>query len=153
MKQTIITFTLVLVIVSLLSAIVLGSRDKKNELQNTLPQTQTGDEGSIVNDENGSLIFFYGNTCPHCKDVEEWMDKNRVEEKVKITKKEVYDNRQNSLELSQVAKGCGIPTDNIGVPFLFADGKCLVGTPDIVDYLTKKADIQEATTSDERSEE
>lgn len=117
MKQTVFTIAIVLVIVGLLVAVVMGSRGKKQ-----------------------APIFFYGNTCPHCEDVEDWMKENKIEEKIEIVKKEVYDNRANSLELSRVAESCGLPTDSIGVPFLYTpEGKCLIGTPDIVGYLSDRA--------------
>jgi len=119
MKQKIATFVVVLIIIGLLSVIVLGSGNRKDRPQNM-------------------LIFFYGNTCPHCEDVEEWMVENKIEEKVKIVKKEVYDNRQNSLELVRAAKYCGLDTNNIGVPFLYAEGRCLIGAPEIINYLIEK---------------
>jgi len=67
------------------------------------------------------------------------MKENKLEEKVKVIKKEVYDNRTNAFELSQVAQRCGISTNSIGVPFLYTpEGKCLIGTPDIIDYFSEK---------------
>jgi len=80
------------------------------------------------------------------------MVENKVEEKIEIIKKEVYDNQQNAQELTQTAKKCGLPTNSIGVPFLFAEGKCLIGTPDITSFLSQKAGIKESTESAERSE-
>ena len=68
MKQIIIISILVFIIIGLLLMIMFGSKGKKSEPQNT-------------------LIFFYGNTCSHCENVEEWMEENQVEEKVKIVKK------------------------------------------------------------------
>jgi len=92
--------------------------------------------------EPSAPVFFYGNTCPHCADVKEWMRENKVEEKIKLVKKEVYGNKANALELSKAAESCGMDTASIGVPFLFTpEGKCLVGTPDIVNYLSEKAGL------------
>jgi len=84
------------------------------------------------------------------------MKENSIEEKVELVKKEVYDNHANSLELAKVAEGCGFPTDSIGVPFLYTpEGKCLIGTPDIVSYLGDKAALSkntEATSSEKEGE-
>ena len=143
MKQTIFTITLVLVVIGLLSVIVLGSRNKKSEPE-AVQNTQEVSSTKIP-------IFFYGNTCPHCDDVEDWMEENKIEEKIKITKKEVYDNQQNARELTQVAQKCGLQTDSVGVPFLYAEGKCLVGTPDIINYLSKKVGIIEVSNPVERT--
>jgi len=156
MKQTVITGLIILVIVGLLSVIVWGSKGKQ-----TISSESQSDQPSVsvspTTMNSSTPIFYYGNTCPHCKDVEEWMTENRIEEKIEIVKKEVYDNRANSLELTQAAKSCGLPTDNIGVPFLYAEGKCSVGTPDITAYLTQLAQEQEqsieASGSAERSQE
>jgi glutaredoxin len=35
------------------------------------------------------IIFYYGITCPHCKDVEDWMEKNKIEGKIKVEKKSI----------------------------------------------------------------
>jgi glutaredoxin len=87
-------------------------------------------------------VFYYGNTCPHCKEVEDWMEENKIEEKLKIVKKEVYDNKANASELFSVAKKCGINSSSIGVPFLYTqEGKCLIGTPDVTNYLKEKAGL------------
>lgn len=157
MKQTIITSFIVLVIVGLLSAIVWGSRSNQ-EPTSISPNKEIAEEASPIATSPEAPIFFYGNTCPHCREVEEWMAENMIEEKMEIVKKEVYDNRANSLELTQAAKSCGLPTDSIGVPFLYTtDKQCLVGTPDITAYLAKQVSEQEkpteASESAERSQE
>ena len=85
------------------------------------------------------LVLYYGNTCPHCKELDELIQKNNIKDKVSFNEKEVFVNRENSRELTRVAKSCGLSDDSIGVPFLYAEGKCLVGTDDIFDYLSKKA--------------
>lgn len=140
MKQTIFTIAIALTIVGLLSAIVIGSKGKKADTQATLPSTASS--SATPASDKQALIFFYGNTCPHCADVEEWMKENNIEEKVQLTKKEVYGNKANALELSKAAESCGMDTASIGVPFLFTpEGKCLVGTPDIVNYLSEKAGL------------
>lgn len=146
-KQILVTSILILVIVGLLTTIVLGSKNKT-----TTKETNKSSETKTEVISDGSITFFYGNTCPHCADVEAWMKENKIEEKVKLSKKEVYDNMTNSIELTKVAKGCGLSTDSIGVPFLYTEGKCLVGSPDIIDYLTKKAATAEASSSAERSQ-
>jgi glutaredoxin len=138
MKNTkiLITGLICISIVAMIITIVNGSRSqaKPKQIITSSPIPQ------VI---QSSPIFFYGNTCPHCKDVEEWMTKNKIEEKMQIVKKEVYDNRANSLELADAAKSCGLPTDSIGVPFLFAEGKCLIGTPEITKYLSDKTEVKD----------
>lgn len=129
-----LTILTIIIIFLLIFGVIIGSKNKK--------------ESSLILNKNQSEknvpIFFYGNTCPHCKNVEEWMKKNNIESKIKIIKKEVYNNQKNSQELVKTAEKCGIVTDSIGVPFLYTDeGKCLIGTPDIINYLKNKAGLSE----------
>jgi glutaredoxin len=149
-SKTLITSLLIVLSAVLLGEIVFGSRNKLiNSTQKQL-STQTGN----ANKQGGSnIVFFYGNTCPHCAEAEKWMQENKVEEKIPIVKKEVYDNRQNAEELIDAARSCGLPTDNIGVPFLYAEGKCLIGTPDVMSYLSQKAGITPSSGSAERSKQ
>jgi len=86
-------------------------------------------------------ILYFGNTCPHCKDLEKYILDNKIKEKVNIEEKEVYDNKINSSELTLVATSCNIPSDKIFVPFMYAEGKCLVGGEDITTYLDSKAGL------------
>ncbi|MFN4212859.1 MAG: glutaredoxin family protein [Microgenomates group bacterium] len=134
-NKKILTFSVLLIIIVILGGIVWGSKNKKNNssLSNsTITKTL----------ESNIPIYFYGNTCPHCVEVKKWMRKNKIEEKVKIIKKEVYNNRANAEEMIEAAKRCGLSTENIGVPFLFAEGKCFIGTPDVVSFLAQKAGIE-----------
>ena len=135
-KQTLITSLLILIIVGLLVAIVLGSKNKNTTKKQ---DSQEISETVVISDKTS--VFFYGNTCPHCKDVEEWMENNTIKEKMEIIKKEVYDNNANAQELSLAAQICGLDTNNIAVPFLYAENKCFIGTPDIVSYLSQKVGL------------
>ncbi len=141
-KQAILTSAIILIIIGLISLVILGSKNKKvdTEVVQKPAESLSSVSSSSLNTE--VPIFFYGNTCPHCADVEEWMKENKIEEKIGLVKKEVYDNRANSLELVKVAESCGLSTNSIGVPFLYTpEGKCLIGTPDIVGYLSDKAGL------------
>lgn len=89
-------------------------------------------------DQSGEIILFYGNGCPHCAKVDEFIKDNNIEEKISFAKKEVYNNVANASELSQKAKKCGMDTKSIGVPFLWDGEKCLVGDVDIIDFFKKK---------------
>ena len=116
-----------LLIFSLLFVFTFGKNeeDKKADfIANNLP-------------EESETILYYGNDCPHCKEVDEWITENKAEEKIEIIHKEVYENEENSNQLVSVAQNCGI-SDGIGVPFLYGENQCFVGTPEIVNYLENK---------------
>lgn len=80
-------------------------------------------------------ILFYSNNCPHCKELEKWMEENNLEEKTSIIKKEVDNNKSNITELNRLARNCGLKPNEVGVPFLFTpERQCLVGSLEIVEY-------------------
>lgn len=131
MKQKIITLLIIILIAGLMSLVVIVSNNKEKQVA----------EQKIEALKNSEPIFYYGNTCPHCKEVEEWFKANQVEEKIQFAQKEVYDDRQNAAELTKVAESCGLDTTSIGVPFLYADGQCLIGSPDIINYFALRLGI------------
>lgn len=96
-------------------------------------------------DNNSKIILFYGAGCPHCAVVEEYIKQNKIDEKITFARKEVRQNKDNANELVEKAKVCGLPTDSIGVPFLW-DGtngdKCYVGDKDVIDYFKQKTNGQ-----------
>lgn len=85
-----------------------------------------------------NFVLYYGNTCPHCIALEEYMKTNNIEAKLpeRLIKKEVFENRINSNELVDRAASCGInDLQQVGVPFLWHDGKCYIGQPDAQKHL------------------
>ena len=101
--------------------------------------------GSVIEatpDDGASIIYYYGEECPHCKDVQDFIDQNGVAEKVRFVKKEVWHNTKNAREMETRAQICGIQPEGMGVPFVFADGKCVIGTPDAIAFFKKAAGIE-----------
>ncbi len=89
------------------------------------------------------IVFYYGDTCPHCKKVDEYVVQNNVQEKMPFVQKEVYNDEKNSAELAKIAEKCGMAADEVGVPFLWADQQCFVGDKDIIDYFSQKIETQQ----------
>ena len=93
--------------------------------------------------ENPDLIFYWGEGCPHCETVIEWLANNNQQNILKINSKEVYKNQINSKELIttvtqycpqfQGESGIGVPTafDPIGQ-------KCFQGSDEIIKFLSDK---------------
>ncbi len=90
--------------------------------------------GDSTKASDPKLVLFYSNSCPHCKIVEQYMSENKVQEKSGIVLKEVSGDKKAAEELLLKAKICNIGTSDLGVPFLWNDGKCLVGDKDIVAF-------------------
>ena len=103
--------------------------------------TKEQETSSNIDFENieGEIVYYYGSGCSHCLGVNEFLEKNDIISKVNFVKKEVWNNKDNASELSEVAQECGINPGSIGVPFLFADGKCYIGGPDVEGFFSKAA--------------
>jgi glutaredoxin len=82
-----------------------------------------------------ALTLYVGRGCPHCANVESYIATNDIEKKISIAQKEVYYDRKNAAELATRAERCGMPTDSIGVPFLWTGSTCIVGDQDIIGFL------------------
>ncbi len=135
MKQTLIaTAVVILASFVLVGVVVVGSQSKSKK---TAADNQNNSSFSA-----SDITYYYGNTCPHCKEVADWISENKIDEKLKIVKKEVYDNISNAAELKLAAQKCGLDTNSIGVPFLYSpEGKCFIGTPDVIAFLKDKAGL------------
>ncbi len=101
------------------------------------------DSIDIIQD-NSDLILFFGNTCSHCKDVEEFISKNQIDQKIKINQREIYDNKSNATLFTKTVQEICPDQSSINglpVPFLIdtKDKKCFIGTPSITEYLTQKS--------------
>ncbi len=88
-------------------------------------------------------ILFYGEGCPHCKIVDDFILENNITEKVNFAHSEVWHNKSNAQLLGQKAQICGISADTVGIPFLFdGDNKCYVGDVDIINFFKNEANIK-----------
>ena len=135
LNKIIIFLSLAIIIYLLLDLFILNGRPlfKKNASQNALENSET------VTAPVTADIFYWGEGCPHCQDVKDWMAEQKVSEKMEVISKEIYNNQANSQELTARAKSCGLDTQRIGVPFLYTiDGDCIIGTPKIIEYLSEK---------------
>ncbi|MFZ2153708.1 MAG: hypothetical protein WAV16_00580 [Candidatus Moraniibacteriota bacterium] len=94
------------------------------------------------NFDESKIVYYYGAECPHCKDVLAYLDEKDIYTKVDFTKKEVWHDKKNGEELVQAALKCGLDPSKIGVPFVFSQGKCFMGGPDVMNFFGEKAGIE-----------
>lgn len=141
MQKKINTLILLAIVVFFLTGIVWGSAKKQAE------EKQTNNPTEITQPNYEQPVLFYGTTCPHCKDLDEWLKAEKIEEKIAIEHKEVYENKQNAAELVLAAKSCSLNSNSVGVPFLYAEGQCLMGVEPIQDYLVNKIVENESLTA------
>ncbi|MBU1089693.1 hypothetical protein KKF38_02785 [Patescibacteria group bacterium] len=120
-------FTTILFIAVLIFAVILLSQEENKNQPTDQQNTQS------------QIILFYGDGCPHCVIVEEYIERNDIEEKISFEQKEVYYNKNNANDLTDKAKMCGLPTDNVGVPFLWDGSECFVGDQEIIEFFKQQS--------------
>ncbi len=85
--------------------------------------------------------YFYGEECPHCQDVRKFLDENGIEAKFSFVKREVWHDNGNASLMREAASICALKPNEIAVPFVFSEGKCLVGTPKVIEFFKQKSGI------------
>lgn len=79
--------------------------------------------------------YFWGDGCPHCAKVSEFLDSWDKKDKINIEKFEVWKSKENSDMMLSRAAYCGIKPSQVGVPLLFTpEGKCLTGDADVINF-------------------
>jgi len=93
-------------------------------------------------DSEANLILFWGQGCPHCEKVKEYIKQNNLDSKVKIAYKEVYYDQNNQKLLESTVQKCPEidSSRGIGVPLAFdtQNNKCLYGDAPIIEWLGSK---------------
>lgn len=139
MSKTLITLFIILTIGLLIGIVVLdGTKSKKDQV--------SIDE--ILSSKNP--VYFYETTCPNCIIVSEFMAQNKIEEKITLKKIEVS-SALNAKILVATAQKCNIPITGMGVPLLYAEGKCYEGRVEVIKYLSEKSGIAETAVSQSSS--
>lgn len=99
--------------------------------------------GRFFNKQSSAkMIFFYGNTCPHCKDVDRYIAANKVKDKISFQELEVYNNKTNAALLAAKAKICQFDTTRgVPVPFFFDGEECYLGSDQIIDFFEDEINL------------
>ncbi len=106
----------------------------------------------IANAEDPILYFYYGDGCPHCGQVEPFIE--QVAEKypdLDVRQYEVYRNSVNSSGLTQMFEDYGIPANQRGVPIVFLNGTYFLGDRPILNNL--ESEINKMLAEIEENEE
>ena len=89
------------------------------------------------------IVFFYGDTCTHCKDVEDYISANEIDQKVEYTSLEIFENQNNAALAYQVETSCKIDvSQGVEVPLVYDGTKCYLGAPDAINFFKNAAGIQ-----------
>jgi len=94
------------------------------------------------------IVLFFGEDCPHCKIVEEFLTDNKIEN---ITKLEIPFNGKTSLQLKanvdvllKITEICKVDVNSgVAIPFLYnGKDKCFTGDIDVINFLKNEANIK-----------
>ncbi len=150
---------IVIVIVVIAGILIYRATTNKNSSNSTT--AASSEPASLVSGDiampDAIATIYYGNGCPHCANLEKWLQDNKylpsgatinqadvdswvASAKVKFNIKEVWYNSTNSAELSAKATSLGIADDKVGVPFLYdsVNNKSYIGEVDIENFLSSK---------------
>lgn len=84
------------------------------------------------------IILFYGDGCPHCEIVDDFINENKVKEKVRFIELEVFNNEENQKIWLDKVNFCKLNSNDVGVPFLWDGKNCLMGDIDIINFFQEK---------------
>lgn len=104
------------------------------------------DDGQTGADDPLAVVYYWGDGCPHCKVVNDFLEANNIADKVSFVKKEVWSDKKNAAEMGRRAKACDIKPEGMGVPFVYGgDGKCYIGEPDVINFFKAKSGMSAET--------
>lgn len=84
-------------------------------------------------DSQQSILFFYGQGCPHCAKVESYFEEIKAYENYPLVKKEIYFDRNNAAEFNKLMEENGVPIEQRGVPTLVAGKTVISGDQPIIE--------------------
>jgi len=82
------------------------------------------------------IVYFYGNTCPHCADFEEWLDEIKPNYNINPVGFEVYENQTNRDLAIKLASEYG--ESFRGVPMIFICDEVFVGFSNAISVKIKE---------------
>lgn len=131
------TIGIILAIVTALIAVTViwGKMQTKDQVAPLAIAEQNGDF-------QANIVYYYGKVCTHCRNVEKFIDDNKIESKISFAKKEVWHDPVNDMEMRERAEGCALDPEKVGVPFLWARGKCYKGEAEVRKFLTQEIGLE-----------
>lgn len=133
---------IVLTALPLLAVFVLagcGNNGSQPQTNNNISTKSAGSNKATGADHTinqSDLVFFWGQGCPHCTNVDKFLEENKgLGEKIKLKKIEVFNDVSGQKLFLEKVKECGLST--AGVPVLYKDGKCTQGDQPIINELKK----------------
>lgn len=87
------------------------------------------------------VVLFVSQTCPHCQNVENYLQQNKINDQINIDIRQIYQQRENQQLLRETANKCPDlnTSQGIGVPLAYfpSTNSCLSGDTAIIDKLSQ----------------
>ncbi len=101
----------------------------------------------IINPD-ADYVYFFGKTCPHCQEMNAWMEENDIHSKYAIEKREVYFNPENGAAFQAVTNALWL--EGWSVPFMLrkSDNEYRIGV-EPVKKLFAEAELEGITSEEE----
>ncbi|MBI4122419.1 MAG: hypothetical protein HY462_00305 [Parcubacteria group bacterium] len=98
----------------------------------------------------GDYLLFMGSGCPHCANVEEYLETVELPNEVNLVWYDIYLNRADAALFNEQADRLGIPLQSRGIPFLIApDGTSRFGDAPIINYFKSAIKHEDVPAEDE----
>jgi glutaredoxin len=95
-----------------------------------------------IDDSQAKIILFWGEGCPHCENVEEYITDNKIDQQLVVSRKEVYYHKQNQLLMAQKADRCPEIDQSVGIgvpmAYFVDEDKCHLGDTPIIEAIKEK---------------
>ena len=113
-----------------------SNNPSEDNSKNSATSQEANGSADVYTLSQGDLVFFWGQGCPHCENVDQFLADNQgLEEKLKLKKIEVFSDAKGQKLFLEKVKECNLAA--AGVPVLYKDGKCTQGDQPIIDELKK----------------
>jgi hypothetical protein len=110
----------------------------------------TNDSVDVSVITGNSYIYYYGEWCPHCTEVDTYLTETDGYNKLNIVKKEIWYNEANASEMSESLIRLWLNPNDIWIPFIIVKNweneTYLWGDKTIIEYF--KPYLWEANSSD-----
>ncbi len=101
--------------------------------------------------KKGEIIIFWGQGCPHCMNVENFIQQNNLDKYFNIERREIYFNKENREKFNKICQELNIPMEKQGVPLAVIDKEYYVGDKEIIRMLSEKKSYKTTSTNSSKT--
>lgn len=121
----------------------VASMNESGQVAGTQTTNSNSTDRKVISTADAEIIYFYSETCPHCKVVKKFILDNDIDKMLPLQYLEVNGDSINQSLYKEKQNQCNNLTENDkgGVPFMYTPEKCVIGDTPIIDYFKAKLGI------------